>query len=64
MLPKIQLKWDPPVSVLEQIDSKLLKTLSRHKCLTVLPWELGWGVYANVQNIQKIKENTNFAGPK
>ena len=25
-----------------------------YKCFTLLSWELGWGVYADAQNINKI----------
>ena len=56
---------DKLLTTLEQINVKLYKRLSRHKCFIPLSWVLGWGVYpdAHTHNEDKLK-HTNFTKPK
>ena len=48
------------MDALYKINPSLHKNLSRMKRVGVFTWLLGWGIYSNARNIQKIKDNINI----
>ena len=48
------------MNALYKINPSLHKNLSRMKRVGVFTWLLGWGVFTNARNINKIKDNINI----
>ena len=48
------------MDALYKINPSLHKNLSRMKRVGVFTWLLGWGVFSNARNINKIKDNINI----
>ena len=48
------------MDALYKINPSLHKNLSRMKRVGVFTWLLGWGIFSNARNINKIKDNINI----
>ena len=48
------------MDVLYKVNPSLHKNLSRMKRVGVFTWLLGWGVFSNARNINKIKDNIHI----